>query len=488
MVSHFLLKYNVDPGLFVTLTNSIYNGFVVLAVAIGLFLVYRKIGDLGYGKGRVRRFFLIIAFFILPAGFVSSRAANIFHHPSEFWSFSLFSDIVSSQSYHTFHASLVLPTVLISALLFVMRFRFWDVSDAFFLYIPLSNAIGRVACFLVGCCWGGPIGFSILGFSFDFYNPVPLYDMAYNLGIFLVLRKMHGRIYSPGSPARMSEGGKVTALYLILYGDARFLVEFIRTESVAAWGLTQAQIVMIVFVAIGSIILAATALRNRYANLPESDKPLYGTRIAACGIVVYFAFFFIVIALLVRGGLVTWPLFPVESVIDAWRRIPSYLPVFFLEIAGLLFMMILGMSFTSAFRLDYKKLVNPWFLFGLIGSLAYTVILLGTTNYSLRGATFWPPVIVISLLNSFAEEVFFRLALYRLLRESKLGVIQAIAAQSALYSTIHLAIGGPVFFVLSFIYGMVLGLVFEKTGSIIPCIICHFIIDIGVIGMPMMMY
>ncbi len=488
MISYYLLKYNVDPGLFVTLTNSIYNGLVVLAVATGLYLVYRKIGSLGYEAGRVRIFFLIITVIILPAGFISSRAANIFYHPSEFWSFSLFSDIVSSQSYHTFHASLVLPTVLISALLFAMRFRFWDVCDAFFLYIPLSNAIGRVACFLVGCCWGGPIAFSIFGFSFDFYNPVPLYDIAYNLGIFLVLREMHARVYAPGSAERFREGGRITALYLILYGDARFLIEFIRTESVVALGLTQAQIVMIVFVAIGSIILAATAIKNRYTDLPGPDKPLFGTRIAAGGLVVYFAFFFALIALLMKAGLVTWPLFPVESVPDAWGRIPSYLPVFFLEIAGLLFLLTTGMPFSSAFRPDYGKLANSWFLFGLIGSLAYTIILLEASSHSLRGAAFWPPVIVISLLNSFSEEVFFRLVFYRLLRGSGLNAMPAVATQAALYATIHLAVGGPVFFVLSFIYGTVLGLIFEKTESIIPCMLCHFIIDIGVIGLPLMMY
>lgn len=488
MISYFLLKYNVDPDLFVTLTNSIYNGFVVLAVAVGLFLVYRKIANLGYDPGRIRAFFLITAVITLPAGFISSRAANIFYHPSEFWSFSLFSDIVSSQSYHTFHASLLLPTVLISALIFAMRFRFWDVADAFFLYIPLSNAIGRVACFLVGCCWGGPIGFSFFGLSFDFYNPVPLYDIAYNLGIFLFLRKMHERIYASGSNDRFREGGKITALYLILYGDARFLVEFIRTESVAAWGLTQAQIVMIVFVAIGSIILAVTELKNRYADRPASDRPLFGARIAAGGLVVYFFFFFAVIALLMKAGLVTWPLFPVESVVEAWGRIPSYLPVFFLEAAALLLLVKTGTSFSTAFKLDHKKLLNPWFLFGFIGSFAYTVILLGSSNYSLRGIEFWPPVVVISLLNSFAEEVFFRLAFYRLLRKSSLGTMPAIASQAALYATIHLAVGGPVFFVLSFIYGMVLGMVFEKTESVIPCIICHFIIDIGVIGFPMLMY
>ena len=284
MISYFLLKYDVEPGMFVTITNSIYNSLVVLAVLVGLFLVFRTIGTLGYEKAKVRRFFLIIALFILPAGYISSRAANIFYHPSQFWSFALLSDIVSSQSYHTFHASLVLPTIP-CAPSFAMRFRL-HISDAFFLYIPLSNAIGRVACFLVGCCWGGPIGFSIFGFSFDFYNPVPLYDIAYNLAIFYVLGRMHRRIYTPGSTERMREGGKITALYLILYGDARFLIEFIRTESIVALGLTQAQIVMIVFVAIGSLILAGTALKNRFYDLSGDERRIFGIRIAAGGLAV----------------------------------------------------------------------------------------------------------------------------------------------------------------------------------------------------------
>lgn len=488
MISYFLLKYDVEPGLFVTITNSIYNSLVVLAVLVGLFLVFRKIGTLGYERAKVRRFFLIIALFILPAGYISSRAANIFYHPSQFWSFALLSDIVSSRSHHTFHASLVLPTILISALLFAMRFRFWDISDAFFLYIPLSNAIGRIACFLVGCCWGGPIGFSIFGFSFDFYNPVPLYDIAYNLAIFFVLGRMHRRIYAPGSPERMREGGKITALYLILYGDARFLIEFIRTESIVALGLTQAQIVMIVFVAIGSLILAGTALKNRFYDLSGDERRIFGIRIAAGGLAVYFIIFFALIALLIKAGLVTWPLFPVDSTGDAWARIPAYLPVFALEIAGLLFLLKVGIPFAGDFKLENRGLLNPWFALGLVGSLAYTVILLGATKFGLRGPEFWPPVIIISLLNALAEEVFFRLAFYRLLRASGLDVLPALASQAALYSIVHLAIGGPLFFVLSFIYGMVLGMVFERSRSVLPCVLCHFIIDIGVIGLPMMMY
>ncbi len=488
MISYLLLKYDVDPRLFVTITNSIYNTIVVLAVATGLLLVYRKILALNYDRARVRRFFLIIAIFILPAGFISSRAANIFYHPSQLWSYSLLADIVSSQSYHTFHASLMLPTVLISALLFAMRFRFWDISDTFFLYIPLSNAIGRVACLLVGCCWGGPIALNFFGLSVEFYNPVPLYDIAYNLAIFFTLRKMHERIYASGSTERMREGGKITALYLILYGDARFIIEFIRTESIVALGLTQAQIVMIAFVAIGSLILAATALKNRYNELSGDARRIFGARVAAGALSALFLAFFALIALLIRTGLVTWPLFPVESVSEAWGRIPVYLPVFLLEMAGLLFLVKAGLPFIPSFRLEVRRLFNPWFGLALFGSLAYAVILLGAARYSLRGAEYWPPVIAISLLNSLAEEVFFRLALFRLLQASGLGLAAALASQAALYALIHLAVGGPLFFVLSFIYGAVLGMVFERTRSVLPCVICHFIIDLGVIGLPMLMY
>jgi phosphatidylglycerol:prolipoprotein diacylglycerol transferase len=489
MVSYFLIKYHVNHAIFVAVTNYIYNGFVVLAVAIGLYLVYRAMLAAGHERARLLKFFGIITVFILPAGYISSRAANIFYQPRELWTFGLFWDIITSNTYHTFHASILLPAVLIIILLLLMRFRYWDVSDAFFVHIPLSNAVGRIACFLVGCCWGRQLDFSLFGLHLSFYNPVPLYEIAYNAAIYLVLRKMHARIYAPGNlNARALEGGKITALYLILYGDIRFMMEFLRTESVVAWGLTQAQLAMMAFVAVGALILIGINLRARLATMDAAARINAVRRYSAGGFVAYFFVFFGIIALLMRSGMVKWPLFPVDTVAEAYGRIPVYLPVFFLESAALLLLWKLRIPIAGAFTLRREKLLNPWFLVGIAGSLIYTVALFYLTTYSIRGAAFWPPVIIFSVLNAFAEETFFRVSFYGLLRASGAGALAANAGQAALYSVIHLAVGGPLFMLYSLAYGLVLGRMYEKTGSIIPCLICHFIIDIGVIGLPLLQY
>ncbi len=489
MISYLLLQYHVDHDIFVTVTNLLYNSFVVLAVATGLFLVYRKMLAIGYERARLLKFFAIIALFILPAGYASSRAANIFYHPPQMWSFGLLWDIITSNTYHTFHASIMLPAFLIIILLFIMKFRYWDVSDAFFLYIPLSNAIGRVACFLMGCCWGGPISLSLFGHPLSFYNPVPLYEIAYNIAIFLVLRKMHARIYTSGDAgARSAEGGRITALYLILYGDIRFIMEFMRTEEILAWGLTQAQLVMIGFVAIGLAILAGTALWSRLRSLNEEERARKLRYAYPAGLAVYFFIIFGLAAFLIRAGIVRWPLFPVDTVKEIYGRIPVYLPVFFLESAALWVLWRLRISIIPSFTFRWKNPLAPVFILGLAGSAAYSAVLFSVTTYSIRGAAFWPPVVIFSILNAFAEEVFFRLVLYRLLRYAGAGAPASNASQAALYSIIHLAVGGPLFAVYSLVYGGILCLIYEKTESIIPPMICHFIIDIGVIGLPLLQY
>lgn len=489
MISYLLLHYGVSKDLFVALTNGIYNSFVVLAVAAGLVLVYRALRRLGHKRARLARFFIITAVIILPAGYLSSRAANILYQPTELWSLELLWEIVSTKSYHTFHASLLLPTILISALILAMRFRYFEVADTFFLYIPLSNAIGRIACFLVGCCWGRYIDLSALGLSLGFYNPVPLYDIAYNMGIFFILKKMHARIYPAGSAgASPPEAGKVSALYLILYGDARFLIEFMRTEDIVAFGLTQAQLAMIAFIATGAIILAGTYARARLAGVAKEQREQAVRIMHAAGLALYYLIGFAIAGLLVMEGIVEWPLRSVNSVPETYGRILVYLPVFVLQTLAILFLVKLRIPIAPSFSLNPKRLLNPFFFICILGSAAYSIALFYVTTKSIRGIPFWPPVIILSLMNAFAEEVFFRLAFLTLLYNAVRKLWISNIGQALLYSIVHLAVGGPLFCLYSFVYGLVLGMVREKTQSVIPCMLCHFIIDIGVIGFPILQY
>jgi len=49
-------------------------------------------------------------------------------------------------------------------------------------------------------------------------------------------------------------------------------------------------------------------------------------------------------------------------------------------------------------------------------------------------------------------------------------------------------VAGPVLGLFSIVYGFILGLVAQRSNSILPAIICHFIIDLGCIGMPILRF
>ena len=64
-------------------------------------------------------------------------------------------------------------------------------------------------------------------------------------------------------------GGRLFALYLVLAGTERFLVEFIRRNDDVALGLTQAQLISVAMVIAGAAWLACTAAPRRHRRPPR---------------------------------------------------------------------------------------------------------------------------------------------------------------------------------------------------------------------------
>jgi phosphatidylglycerol:prolipoprotein diacylglycerol transferase len=102
---------------------------------------------------------------------------------------------------------------------------FWGTMDIAFTTIPLSQAFGRIGCFLGGCCYGCPTD-SWLGVIFpklsQAVHPTQLYESVLNLVNFAVLYILYKK--------RRFEG-RIFALYLINYSVIRFVVEFWRGDS-----------------------------------------------------------------------------------------------------------------------------------------------------------------------------------------------------------------------------------------------------------------
>ncbi len=113
-------------------------------------------------------------------------------------------------------------------------------------FLALAHGIGRIGCFLNGCCWGALMRFNLpWGVQFpkgtspyrnhltkeiitrdDLYSapvhPVQLYETAGNIILFVVLMIIY---------KKHKHTGVVTLSYLMAYGGMRFFTEMFRGES-----------------------------------------------------------------------------------------------------------------------------------------------------------------------------------------------------------------------------------------------------------------
>ncbi|MFC1812600.1 CPBP family intramembrane glutamic endopeptidase [Thermodesulfobacteriota bacterium] len=96
-----------------------------------------------------------------------------------------------------------------------------------------------------------------------------------------------------------------------------------------------------------------------------------------------------------------------------------------------------------------------------------------------------PPVVFLSIFNAIAEELVFRLVFMDLLAAVIGEAFVVNFLQSLLYALPHLIMCCSSLAYLAFAYGLLLGWIRQRNHSLFPCIICHFTIDIGYIGLPL---
>ncbi len=137
------------------------------------------------------------------------------------------------------------------------RLPLWKVADIAAISLLLAHSVGRLSCWLAGCCYGKPTDLPIgVVFPPDSVAPsgIPLYptqlmEATGNFIGFLILFFLYRR----GKPF----DGAIFSLYLIWYGIERFLLEFIRgvTPPIEGLGLTWNQIVAGTMAVVGVVIL-----------------------------------------------------------------------------------------------------------------------------------------------------------------------------------------------------------------------------------------
>ncbi|MCX7819993.1 MAG: prolipoprotein diacylglyceryl transferase [Kiritimatiellae bacterium] len=121
------------------------------------------------------------------------------------------------------------------------RILWRDYADFIITGLPLGHAIGRVGCFLNGCCQGRELSGGPLWW--DGRWPVQLMEAASNVIIFFIVNSLY---------KNRRFRGQVFSAYLLLYPPVRFILEFLRGDQRVSWGgLHVAQWVSLVLFAVG---------------------------------------------------------------------------------------------------------------------------------------------------------------------------------------------------------------------------------------------
>lgn len=149
-----------------------------------------------------------------------------------------------------FLGGLVGGMATVSWYIYRKNLNWFKIADLAAPFLVLGHGIGRIGCFLVGDDYGIPTN---LPWAIAFPNGLPptniavhptqLYEMSAYFIIFFYLRyRKRNQTFS----------GEIIFEYLFLGGLARFMVEFIRTNTKYIFGLSGAQYLSILMMVIGA--------------------------------------------------------------------------------------------------------------------------------------------------------------------------------------------------------------------------------------------
>jgi phosphatidylglycerol:prolipoprotein diacylglycerol transferase len=237
-----LPEINIGPLTLQTFGLCFALGFVAAGALVGRrFMELGKPVDWAYEMG----------FAALAGGLIGSRLYFVIENWSDV-NDDPFGNIVSG-------TGLVWYGGLIGGALFVLGWAWYRgflgtaLLDLAAPALALGQGIGRVGCQLsgdgdYGKAWDGPWAMAYPDGTVptdQAVHPTPIYEtLALGL-IAIVLWRLRNRL----------TGGLLFALYLLLAGSQRFLVEFVRRNEDVALGLTQAQLVSAAMIVAGGLWL-----------------------------------------------------------------------------------------------------------------------------------------------------------------------------------------------------------------------------------------
>lgn len=210
------------PILFEVFGIKIFSYGTMMAVAFALAIVLAMLR--ARKEGVEPELILDLGLLIIISSMVGSRIIYIINSPGEFLN-KPFDVFKIWQGGLVFYGGLIFAYLSAYFYLRWKKANVWKVADILAPSIAVGQALGRIGCFLFGCCYGKPVSW---GFVFHtnpgaHVHPTQLYSSGKDLLIFALLVLFRNK---------KKFDGQVFGLYLMLYAVARFVVEFWRGDDV----------------------------------------------------------------------------------------------------------------------------------------------------------------------------------------------------------------------------------------------------------------
>jgi phosphatidylglycerol:prolipoprotein diacylglycerol transferase len=238
-----------------------YDVLVFLGMVAGLSLTHRRARSAGLSGGKV----VGGGVGIILVGIAGSRLGNVIID----WGYYVSNWREVFSLYGTgFQGGLLFGALAVLGLARRLRVSFWSLADLFAPGLVLGQAIGRVGCFLNGCCYGRPtdsfLGVYLPGWGADWAcrYPTQLMHTAAGLLILVVLLRVDGR--------RPFEGFTFL-LYALLYSTQRLLIDFLRETGPLFAGVRAAKVVSVAAILVAGVVLGWRWARARNVAAEEDN-------------------------------------------------------------------------------------------------------------------------------------------------------------------------------------------------------------------------
>jgi phosphatidylglycerol:prolipoprotein diacylglycerol transferase len=212
---------------------TIYSYGVLVATGVLLSLWYARVQAprAGLDPDRVWNlgiYMVLSAIIVAKVWYVLSDLGYYREHPHEIFGWA------TLQSGGTFYGGVTGAFGFALIYMWAQKMPALPLLDTYAFAVPLGHAIGRVGCFMAGCCYGKPTSLPwgvtftneaaerLVGTPLDVpLHPTQLYEATVEFLNFLVLIWL-GR--------RQTFRGQILGTYFVLYGFERGAIEFLRGD------------------------------------------------------------------------------------------------------------------------------------------------------------------------------------------------------------------------------------------------------------------